>query len=220
MAVLLVGLMLVCQRNPAARVSPQAPLGPSPVAALSVPAMPQLPPAVSEPMTSDAQSEQAVALIDRAMDFIEPFEGRRRRAYDDSTGHRTVGVGFNLDRAGAASDINNLLTGVSYRALLRGDRSLTDAQIDVLFRHDTQRAIDTARRQVAGFDSLPMDAQLIVIDMTFNTGSLHKWRKLRAALARQDFTSAADAMHRSHWRRQTGQRAQRLIELMQGLAQG
>jgi len=27
-------------------------------------------------------------------------------------------------------------------------------------------------------------------------------------------------MHRSRWRRQTGQRARRLIELMHGLAQG
>jgi GH24 family phage-related lysozyme (muramidase) len=106
---------------------------------------------------------------------------------------------------------------VRYRALRRGDITLTDAQIDTLLKHDAQRAIDTARRQVTGFDSLPLDAQLIVIDMTFNTGSLHKWRRFRAALDRQDYTAAADSMHRSLWRRQTGRRAEHLIELMRSV---
>ncbi len=171
-------------------------------------------------MTAEAQVEQPVELVERAMKFIEPFEDRHHRAYRDPRGYLTIGVGFNLDRAGAADDLDQLLPRVNYGALRRGDVSLTDAQIDVLLRHDTQRAIDTARRQVTGFDTLPLDAQLIVIDMTFNTGSLHKWRNLRSALARQDYASAADAMHRSRWRRQTGQRARNHIDLMQALAQG
>lgn len=167
-----------------------------------------------------APVQQPSPLLDQAVGFIEPFEGRRHRAYRDSRGYLTIGVGFNLDRAGAAADINRLLPGVSYRALRRRDMTLTDAQIDVLLRHDAQRAIDTARRQVDGFDALPNDAQMIVIDMTFNTGSLHKWRRLRAALAQQDYGSAAEAMHRSRWRRQTGQRAEHLIALMRSLSNG
>jgi GH24 family phage-related lysozyme (muramidase) len=166
-----------------------------------------------------ASPVEVPTLIERSLAFIEPFEGRRHRVYNDSLGHRTIGVGFNLDRSGAASDINMLLPGVSYRTLRRGDVSLTDAQIDVLFRHDVQRALATARRQVQGFEGLPDDAKLIVIDMTFNLGSLGKWRKFRAALLRNDFVSAADAMHRSLWRRQTGQRAIGHIELMNRLAQ-
>lgn len=158
-------------------------------------------------------------LLDLAIEFIEPFEGRRHRAYRDSRGHLTIGVGFNLDRAGAADDLDKLLPGVGCPALRRGDAVLTDTQIDVLLRHDVQRALDTARRQVTGFDALPIDAQLIVIDMTFNTGSLHKWRKFRSALARRDYIAAADAMHRSLWRRQTGQRAEGLIERMVELAE-
>lgn len=217
-AALVLGLMLVGQRSGGVPVSSlSSPRLPG-AAALSGPSIPRLEQAVSGPKTSDAPPKQAVALIDRAMGFIEPFEGRRHRAYRDSRGYLTIGVGFNLDRAGAAEDVNRLLPGVGYRAIRRGDLSLTDAQIDVLLRHDTRRAMDTARRQVAGFDSLPVEAQLIVIDMTFNTGSLHKWRKLRAALVRQDYASAADAMHRSLWRKQTGQRAQHLIELMRNLS--
>jgi len=174
----------------------------------------------------DPFQEQAISpgnqptLIEQALVFTEPFEGRRHRAYNDSRGRRTIGVGFNLDRAGAASDINKLLPGVSYLALRRGDASLTDAQIDVLFQYDVQRAIDTAGRQVKGFDDLPDGAKLVIIDMTYNLGSLGKWRKLRAALVSSDFTAAANAMHRSVWRRQTGHRAASHIELMHRLAQG
>lgn len=168
-----------------------------------------------------AAAEQSEALLlDQAVQFIEPFEGRRHRAYLDSRGYKTVGVGFNLDRAGAADDILDLLPNVNYWVLRDGHVALTDAQIDTLLRYDVRRAIDTARRQVTGFDDLPRDAQLIVIDMTFNTGSLHKWRKFRAALERGDFTAAADAMHRSLWRRQTGQRARSHIEMMKTLSQG
>lgn len=174
-----------------------------------------------EVAVEEAAAEQAASLLlDQAVEFIEPFEGRCYRAYRDSRGYKTIGVGLNLDRAGAADDIEALLPGVNYWALRRGDISLTDTQIDALLHHDTQRAIDTARRQVSNFDELPHDAQLIVIDMTFNTGSLHKWRKLRAALAREDYAAAADAMHRSLWRRQTGQRAKAHIQMMQSISNG
>jgi len=178
------GLILVGQRGPAGHPTSPASLSQAQSAWAVVPAQPPVRTAVPEPNAVDLSARKGVALIDRAMAFIEPFEGRRHRVYRDARGYLTIGVGFNLDRPGAAQDVSKLLTGVGYHALRRGDIALTDAQIDLLLRHDTQRAIDTARRQVTGFDDLPMDAQLIVIDMTFNTGSLHKWRKLRLALAR------------------------------------
>lgn len=173
-------------------------------------------------LTDDARTEADAgpSLIDQAVAFIEPFEGRRHRVYHDSRGNRTVGVGFNLDRPGAAEDIGRLLKSVGYAALRRGTSTLTDAQIDVLLRHDVQRAFETANRQIVDFDRLPRQAQLVIIDMTYNIGSLDRWRDLRRALAHNNYTAAADAMHDSRWRRQTGQRARHLIELMHGLAQG
>lgn len=173
-------------------------------------------------LTDDAAPEAnaGLSLIDQAVAFIEPFEGRRHRVYRDSRGNRTVGVGFNLDRPGAAEDIGRLLKGVGYTALRRGTTTLTDAQIDVLLRYDVQRAIETAKGQIIDFNRLPRQAQLVLVDMTYNMGSLDRWLDLRRALAHNDYTAAADAMHDSRWRRQTGQRAKSLIELMHGLAQG
>ncbi len=168
--------------------------------------------------TTQSKITNEPTLLDQAAAFIEPFEGRRHRAYRDSRGNMTIGIGFNLDRAGAADDLEELLPGINYYALRRGSITLTDEQIDILLHHDTQRAIDTARRQFKNFDQLPTQAQLILIDMTFNTGSLQKWRNLRSAMAREDYSAAADAMYRSQWRKQTGQRARHLIQLMRELA--
>lgn len=208
-------LILTAQQQPAPRSS--SPSTPTALTLVTAPVVIELPAVVDLPQT---QPDPEPTLLDQAITFIEPFEGRRHRAYRDSRGHMTVGVGFNLDRAGAVDDLDKLLPKVNYYALRRGDTSLTDAQIDVLLRHDAQRAINTAQRQVKSFDTLPVQAQLIVIDMTFNTGSLHKWRKFRSALASRDYNAAADAMHRSLWRRQTGQRAETLIERMNDLSQG
>lgn len=167
-------------------------------------------------LTADADTRRDDRVAD-AMRFIEPFEGRRHGVYEDSTGHATIGVGFNLDRPGAAQDIARLLPGVSYRALRRGEQRLTDQQIDTLLRHDVQRAIEVALRHVPNLNELPYDAQLVLIDMTFNLGSLAAWRDLRAAVAAADFDAAAAAMHDSRWRSQTGQRAMHLISIMDSL---
>ncbi len=156
--------------------------------------------------------------LNDAIRFVERFEGRRQRVYRDSMGHPTIGVGFNLDRNGAAEDIRQLLPGLSYQALRRGTQTLTDEQIDRLLRHDVLRAIRTARSQFDGFDHLPTEIKLILVDMTFNTGSLHKWRNLRNAIKRRDYDSAANAMYRSLWRRQTGRRARHHIALMRSFA--
>ena len=218
--VLILALALIGRNGQAVPASTPMPSVQTQPMLASAPVVPSVPEQSSDSMTPETQTKQPTALVERAMKFIEPFEDRRHRAYRDSRGYLTIGVGFNLDRAGAADDLNELLPGVNYESLRRGEVSLTDAQIDVLLRHDTQRAIDTARQQVTGLDALPLDAQLIVIDMTFNTGSLDKWRNLRSALARQDYASAAQAMHRSRWRRQTGQRARNHIERMRVLARG
>lgn len=156
-------------------------------------------------------------LVAAAMAFIEPFEGRRSRVYLDSLGHPTIGVGFNLDRTGAADDLAELLPGVSYRAVRRGDQRLTDAQVDVLLRHDVGRALEAARRHVPNLDRLPREAQLVLIDMSFNLGSLSAWHDLRAAVAATNFDAAAAAMYDSRWRTQTGRRATRLIAIMESL---
>src|SRR5262245_14467557 len=104
----------------------------------------------------------------RLRHFIEDHEGRRATAYLDSRGIPTVGVGFNLQRSDAKQRIAAL--GVSYDALSRRDVALTDQQIDTLLDADIATAMTDARNCVRGFDTLPPDVQMVVVDMIFNLG--------------------------------------------------
>lgn len=157
-------------------------------------------------------------LTDDAMRMIEFFESRRSTVYADSRGKRTIGVGFNLDRPGAAADIARVLPGVTRSSLIARRTRLTDEQIDRLLRHDVERAIETARRQIPNFDTLPHNARLVLVDLCFNVGGLAKWTTFRAAVERRDFDSAANLMNTTRWYRQTGRRAVATTRMMRDAA--
>lgn len=204
--------------RPAAASTPKA-AAPSPVSAPA--ATPR--PIAKQVITPAPAPSPVVArreLVDEAMEMIEYFEGRRQTAYTDSQGNRTIGVGFNLNRQGAAADLARVLPGVSRDALASRRARLSDPQIDALLRHDTLRAIDNARRQIGNFDSLPRDVQLVLVDLCYNLGGLAKWRDLRDAVERRDFTAAASEMKDSRWYSQTGKRARATTRMMRDAAKG
>lgn len=147
--------------------------------------------------------------------FVEAHEGRRVDAYSDSRGIRTIGVGFNLQRPDARATISAL--GLSYDAVCRGEVRLTDAQIDTLLDGDIAAAEAGARECVRGFDALPAQAKMVVIDMVFNlgVGGFTGFRKMIAALESGDWNRAAAEMRDSAWYHQVGQRAQQDIALIE-----
>ena len=83
----------------------------------------------------------------------------------------------------------------------RGAVSLTEAQIDALLDLDIAAARADARRRVQGFDTLPPQAQMVIIDMIFNlgVGGFSTFRKMIAAVERRDWTAAAEEMSDSIW---------------------
>src|SRR5579863_5007695 len=107
--------------------------------------------------------------IQATMDWIARWEGGpATTAYLDSKGHPTIGIGFNLDRFGAAQAIAAL--GLDYNQVRAGQQSLTTDQIDQLFKQDVNTAVENARQKLPNFDALPDPAQMVVIDMVFNLG--------------------------------------------------
>jgi GH24 family phage-related lysozyme (muramidase) len=168
----------------------------------------------------DDETRQAIK------DLIERHEGRRDQAYDDKTGeplepgdeaegHPTVGVGFNLDRAGARDAIEEL--GLDYDKVRSGEQHLTDEQIDTLFDADVQTAIDGARDNVSNFDELSADRQAVVTDMAFNLGDkLSQFENAIDAIEKGDWQTAAEEMLDSAWADQVGARATDDANLMSG----
>lgn len=149
------------------------------------------------------------------MSFIEPFEGRVRAVYQDTVGVPTVGVGFNLNRSDASELLRSV--GANMSSVLNG-QPLNDDQINSLFSVTVKEAENIARNFAPNFDSLPPNAQQVLVSMAFNLGPsrLGKFVNLRAALMQGDLNAAADAMVDSRWFRQVGNRGPHHVKMMRG----
>lgn len=161
------------------------------------------------------------------MNWIERWEGRRYLAYDDKTGqtitpgyrvqgHPTVGVGFNLDAAGANAAIAAL--GLDFAQVYSGSQALIDSQIDTLFTQTANQAVENAQQLIPNFNALPQDKQIVVVDMVFNLGmaGFSAFVLTLQAIRNQDWAGAAQQMQNSAWFRQVGQRGQADVNLMAG----
>lgn len=140
-----------------------------------------------------------------ASSLIANHEGTRSCAYTDTTGHRTVGVGFNLD-ACSASKWNSILPSVSYQDVYSGKTCLTSGQIHTLLEYSMRDAVAESRRVVSNYDSMCCNVQNVVTDMTFNLGSLSGFGTLVSLLERSEYAAAADDMKNTLWCRQVGRR--------------
>lgn len=141
-------------------------------------------------------------------------EGKDLTVYQDSKGHPTVGIGFNLDRYGARSAIE--AQGLNYDRVRAGAQSLTETQASALLREDLNTAIEGAGRVVNNFDQLPFARQAVLVDLCFNMGEnkLMDFSKMRRAVERGDWQGAANEMENSNWYHQVGDRGPRMVEIM------
>lgn len=123
--------------------------------------------------------------LSKTTDLIVRHEGLRLFAYKDSRGIFTTGIGFNLERNGAAQalakhgiDFNPIWhacqakTFVDAHGVTRTvDDVISEAQARILVSDDIQTCVGQLQHAVAGFDAMPDDAQMILVDMLFNIGT-------------------------------------------------
>lgn len=118
----------------------------------------------------------------------------RRYAYRDARGILTVGFGRNLEQKGVALREAEFLL----------DNDITDATADVVRTIPVAQVLDELRRGV-------------LVNMTFNLGlgGLLEFHRFLEALTRHDYRAAKVEMLDSEWRRQVGDRAERLADQME-----
>lgn len=153
----------------------------------------------------------------QARAWISRWEGRRNKTYIDTQGHPTVGVGFNLDAAGASAAIAAL--GLNYNQVRSGQQSLTDAQIDTLLDGSLTTAVQGAQGSVVNFNTqLSNDRQIVVVDMVFNLGApkFSQFVLTIQAINNQDWATASQQMQQSAWYGQVGDRAKADVAVMGG----
>lgn len=147
---------------------------------------------------------------------ISEYEGKKSKMYVDTMGHPTVGVGFNLDRDGAAGQLASI--GANYEEVRSGAEELTDDQINALLKGDIETAVGHAESMISNFSSLTAARQFVVVDMIFNlgTGGFGAFHHVIAAIEKGDWETAADQMKESAWYGQVGSRAEKDVAMMRG----
>jgi len=133
----------------------------------------------------------------RQLPLDECVGGRpNKRAYRDSKGIWTAGVGHNLQAC-----------------------VFSDAVIELWFTEDLEEAERAARVLFPSFDALSEARKAVLLNMAFNMGQdrFAGFGRMRGAVAAGDFMEAARQMRDSKWYREDVQksRSERLIAMME-----
>lgn len=124
---------------------------------------------------------------------LKTHEGMRDKAYKDSEGVLTIGVGHNLQANGLSPEV-----------------------IEMILDEDINIATFDAKETLKNFNKLPEDVQIAMINMTFNLGRkrFSSFKKMIAAIDARDFKTASKEMLDSKWANQVGYRARELATMV------
>jgi lysozyme len=130
--------------------------------------------------------------IEKLMKELKVDEGFRDKVYKCSAGKLTIGYGWNLEDSELPERIAEMM--LSYAI---GDK------LQSLERLSWWCGLNDARKRA-------------LVNMAFNIGvaGVLKFKKMIAAIEREDFSQAALEMDDSKWSKQVGARADRLILMM------
>jgi lysozyme len=121
-------------------------------------------------------------------------EGLRLKPYRCSAGKYTIGVGHNLEAKGISQKV-----------------------ADLILEEDMDEAINGADSLINNFSDLSKARQVVLCSMVFQMGldGMKAWKNTLSCIQRGEFKSAAYNMGLSLWARQTPERAQRLMKMME-----
>lgn len=139
-------------------------------------------------------------------------EGERLKAYRDTKGKWTIGIGRNLDDVGTVP-----LTRTKADVLANG---VNQAEIDQLFIYDINRSANDLDSHLPWWRKLDPVRQRVMLNMCFNMGignaahGLCSFVNTLGMVQRGEYSRAAEGMLHSEWAREVGVRAQRLANMM------
>lgn len=143
--------------------------------------------------------------LKRAEEQLILHEGLRERAYLDTEGNWTIGVGYNLTGRGWDSLELTLGRRVRPENGKYQDARITADEARKMLRVDIERVEKVVRTYFPGYDQLNEVRQRVCVDMSFNMGfKVLGFKKAIAAIKNQDWSAAAKELYRSKWAGQVG----------------
>tara|TARA_R100000697_G_C5421456_1_gene190442 strand:+ start:195 stop:620 length:426 start_codon:yes stop_codon:yes gene_type:complete len=128
--------------------------------------------------------------------LLRRHEGVEPYAYKDHLGYITVGVGRCLEK-----DVG---------------MGLSDDEIDYLLRNDIVRVQEELNEEYDWFADLDQVRQEAMINLSFNLGAtrLRGFKNALAAMAEEDYETAANEFMDSKWSSQVGRRAYEVTQMI------
>ena len=119
----------------------------------------------------------------RGIAILKEHEGRRLKPYTDTVGKLTIGYGRNLT-----------------------DIGISDEEARILFAHDVENAENACLYHFPWFRHLDEVRKDIIVNLVFNMGinGVKEFKRMIAAIDRQDWAQAAWELSNSHWKQQVG----------------
>tara|TARA_R100000700_G_scaffold14653_1_gene20615 strand:+ start:35 stop:478 length:444 start_codon:yes stop_codon:yes gene_type:complete len=144
--------------------------------------------------------------IDKLREQLKIDEGIKHEVYLDHLGLKTCGIG------------HLCLDGEPEFSMEVGEE-ISDERVNELFEKDVEIVLGDCRKLYPYFDELPEEAQQIIANMMFNMGlpRLSKFKMMKAAVDQKNFREAANQMKNSKWYVQVKNRADRLVNRMEGI---
>lgn len=156
-----------------------------------------------------------VSFTEKVMRMLAVDEGIKQWVYTDTTGHKTVGIGFNLDDPHAWKTWQKAKIPENMQSVIYGQTALSYNSIINLLQVTLDQAIADVKKLVPDFDELSEYQRMALINMSFQLGytALSKFKNTLKAINSKDFKLAKDLALKSLWAKQTPRRAKRVTEM-------
>lgn len=145
--------------------------------------------------------------VDRIQKQLEIDEGVKYVIYIDHLGYPTFGVGHRITREDKEywEPIGTAVSEKRVRAAFEKDLCTAIGDCEAIYGE--------------GFSRWPRDVHEVLVNMMFNMGRtrMRKFKKMKAALMRQDWKEAAKEGRDSRWHKQVPNRAERLMTKLENV---
>jgi lysozyme len=145
--------------------------------------------------------------IDQLRETLKIDEGVKYEIYNDHLGYPTFGIGHLVVES---DEEHGKPVGTP----------ISEERVNAVFDKDVAVMVDEAKKIFPNLDTLPEEAQQVIVNMTFNMGRprLSQFKKFIAGVNAGDWNKAAVEMMDSRWAKQVGARAERLRDRIKALA--
>ena len=169
---------------------------------------------ISTPIATQANLINWYMDLKKLTNQLKIHEGYKTKVYLDTTGHRTIGFGFNLERSDAEVLLRSV--GANYQDVIDGKYEISREQAEKLLQHDLDRLEADAKKLVFVYDDLDDVRQRVILDMLFNLGTygFSRFKNTIKHICNGNYEQASQNMLHSLWAKQTHGRAKNLARMM------